>query len=157
MFWLIASTVVATCMAILMIFIRVRTAKKPTSIKRIVLPPLMMSTGSLMFLFPAFQVKWIQVLEALLVGIIFSIPLIKSSKFEVRDDKIYLTPSKGFIFILFGLLLVRIIFKLLVGSHISLGETSGMFFLLGFGMIFTWRLAMLHEYKQLISKTKHSE
>jgi len=25
-----------------------------------------------------------------------------------------------------------------------LGETSGMFFLLGFGMIMTWRLAMLY-------------
>lgn len=149
MFWLIASTVVAGFMATFMIVYRLRAAKKPATIKKIILPPIFMSTGALMFLFPYFRVSMLQVLEGLAIGILFSLVLIKTSKFEIKGDNIYLVPSKSFGFILFGLLLIRIIIKLIIGSKISLGETGGMFFLLGFGMIFTWRMAMLYKYQQL--------
>ncbi|MBA2174010.1 cytochrome c biogenesis protein CcdC [Halobacillus locisalis] len=149
MLWFIASTVLAACMATGMIFIRMRAAKKPASIKKIILPPLFMSTGAFMFIFPIFRVSWSQVIEALLVGVLFSIFLIRTSKFEVRGEDIYLKPSKSFIAILFGLLILRIILKLVIGQTISFGETSGMFFLLAFGMILTWRLAMLRQYIRL--------
>ncbi|WP_087971438.1 CcdC family protein [Oceanobacillus rekensis] len=149
MFWLVASTVGAALMASAMIVVRLRASKKPASIKKIVLPPLFMSTGALMFVFPVFQIAWIQVLEAFVVGMFFSIFLIKSSKFEIRDDDIFLVPSRAFPLILIGLLVARIIIKLLVGSQISLAETSGMFFILAFGMIFTWRIAMLYQFLQL--------
>lgn len=148
-FILILSTIIATVMASTMMFVRMRASEKPASIKKIILPPLFMSSGALMFLFPMFQIGSQEVVEALSAGILFSFFLIKFSKFEIRQDDIYLIPSKSFVFILFGLLLVRIIIKLIVGSQISFGETSGMFFLLGFGMIFTWRLAMLFKYIKL--------
>lgn len=146
---LIGSTIVAFIMATIMIFVRMRTAESPTSVKRIILPPLFMSTGALMFVFPMFRVPWINVFEALAVGVIFSLFLIKFSQFEIRDGAIYLIPSRAFVFLLFGLLFLRIIIKLIIGSTISFGETSGMFFLLGFGMIFTWRIAMLFKYQKL--------
>lgn len=151
---LISTTIVATIMAIIMIFIRLKAAERPTSVKRIIIPPLMMSTGSLMFVFPPFHISWLQVAEALTVGMVCSIFLIKTSKFKVHQHEIYLIPSKAFIFILFGLLAVRVIFKLLIGSTISFGETSGMFFLLAFGMIATWRLAMLYQFLKLSKKIK---
>lgn len=156
MFWLIASTVVACFMAVTMIFIRLKASKQPASVKKIILPPLFMSTGALMFVFPEFQVKWVQVVEAFSVGVIFSFFLIKSSKFEIKNQAIYLIPSKSFIFILFGLLLVRIIMKLAIGATISFGETSGMFFLLAFGMIVTWRIAMLYKFKKLEKQLAYS-
>lgn len=149
MFWLVASTIVAAFMAVTMIFIRLKVAKKPASIKKIILPPVFMSTGALMFLFPPFQLHRMEALEAIAVGMLFSIFLIRSSKFEIKNKEIYLIPSKSFIFILFGLLFIRIIIKLVVGSQITLGETSAIFFLLGFGMIFTWRLAMLYKFNKL--------
>ncbi|WP_156289150.1 CcdC family protein [Oceanobacillus salinisoli] len=149
MFWVIASTIGFATMAIIAIFIRLKAAKRPASIKKIILPPIMMSTGMLMFIFPIFQVSLIQVLEAFIVGMIFSIFLIKTSKFEVRDNNIYLIPSRVFPFILFGLLVLRLIVKLIVGSYISLGETTGMFFILALGMIITWRLTMLFQYLQI--------
>ncbi|MBN9652946.1 DUF1453 family protein [Halobacillus litoralis] len=152
MFWLIASTIVAAGMATAMIFVRLRAAKKPASVKKIILPPFMMSTGALMFVFPVFRVEWTQVIEAVLIGVIFSIFLIRTSKFEVRDGDIYLKPSRAFVFILFGLLILRVVFKIIIGQHVSLGETSGMFFLLAFGMIMTWRIAMLKQYLQLEKK-----
>ncbi|SFD78417.1 Membrane protein CcdC involved in cytochrome C biogenesis [Lentibacillus persicus] len=157
MFWLIASTIVATIMAITMIFIRLKASRKPASVKKIILPPLFMSTGAFMFLFPVFRVNILQVLEAIVIGVIFSIFLIKTSKFEVKEQHIYLIPSKAFVFILFGLLFIRTMVKLAIGSTISFGETSGMFFLLAFGMIVTWRLAMLYKFKKLEKKLEVSE
>lgn len=158
MFWAVASTVVAMFMAITMIFYRLKAAEKPASVKKIILPPVFMSTGAFMFLFPTFHISLLQVVEALAVGMIFSLFLIKTSNFEVRDQKIYLIPSKAFAIILFGLLGIRIIAKLILNSQISLGETSGMFFLLALGMIVSWRLAMLYKYKQLETKIKkHKE
>lgn len=147
--WVILSTIVGLFMAVTMIFVRLRASKRPASMKRIILPPIFMSTGALMFLFPVFRVTWLQVIEALAVGALFSIFLIWTSKFEVRKDAIYLIPSKAFIFILAGLLIVRISFKLIFSQTLPFGEISGMFFLLAFGMIATWRIAMLIKYTKL--------
>lgn len=149
MFWVVASTVVAAIIAITMFIVRMRLADQPTSKHQIILPPLMMSTGALMFMFPVFRVSWLQALEALSVGMLFSILLIRTSKLEIRNSQIYLAPSKAFIIILFSLLLIRMIGKLIIGSKISVGETGGLFYLLAFGMISTWRVAMLYKYIQL--------
>ncbi|MFG6148814.1 CcdC family protein [Halobacillus sp. B23F22_1] len=149
MFWIISSSIMAAAMAVVMIFVRLRAAKRPASVKKIILPPFMMSTGALMFLFPMFRVEWTQVLEAVFIGAVFSIFLIRSSKFEVREGNIYLKPSRAFVFILFGLLILRIVLKIIIGSSISFGETSGMFFLLALGMILTWRIAMLKQFLRL--------
>lgn len=145
---MIVSTVVAVIMAIFMFFLRMRVAQRPTTAKRIILPPIFMSTGAFMFILPMFRVPWIQVAEALFLGVVFSIFLIRTSHFIIVRNEIYLEPSKAFIFVLFGLLAVRTGIKLFLGRHITFGETSGMFFLLGFGMIITWRLAMLYKFKK---------
>ncbi|CAH0346057.1 hypothetical protein BCI9360_02373 [Bacillus sp. CECT 9360] len=102
-----------------------------------------------MFLFPVFRVTPLELLEAVTVGLIFSIFLIKTSNFEVRDDQIYLRRSKAFAFILIGLLIIRIAAKLMLSSSIDLGELSGMFFLLAFAMIIPWRISMLLKYRKL--------
>lgn len=107
-----------------------------------------------MFIVPEFRVSLPEVFEALAVGVVFSLFLIKTSKFEIKGSDIYLIPSRAFIFILFGLLVVRTVIKLIIGSHISLQETSGLFFLLAFGMIISWRLAMLYKYKKLERKLR---
>ncbi|MFS0751715.1 CcdC family protein [Oceanobacillus sp. 1P07AA] len=152
MYWAIASTIVFAFMAITMVFVRMRASKKPTNARKIILPPIFMSTGALMFVLPIFHISWIQVLEALVVGMIFSIFLIKTSRLEIIGDDIYVKPSKVFPIILIGLLVVRITIKIIIGSTISVGETTGMFFLLALGMIGTWRLAMLYQFLQLTKK-----
>ncbi|SDJ70377.1 CcdC family protein [Sediminibacillus albus] len=144
-----ATTILGVLMAVTMVFIRLKASKRPASKARIILPPLFMSTGAFMFLFPAFQVSWQQVIEAVSVGVIFSLFLIKTSNFEVRNGYIYLIPSKAFVFILFGLLLIRIVLKVLIGQTVSVGETSGMFYLLAFGMILSWRIAMLLKFTKI--------
>ncbi|GAB4073653.1 cytochrome c biogenesis protein CcdC [Barrientosiimonas marina] len=157
MFWLIASTLVAAMMATAMMVLRLKASKQPASVKKIILPPIFMSTGAFMYLVPAFRLDLSEIAEALIVGIIFSVFLIKTSKFQIKGEQIYLIPSKAFVFVLIGLLLVRIIIKVIIGATISVGETSGMFFLLAFGMIISWRLAMLYKYKKLEKKLNQPE
>ncbi|MFD1030656.1 CcdC family protein [Metaplanococcus flavidus] len=152
--YLAITTVGAIIMGVLAMFVRSRAAKKPASVKKILLPPLFMSTGALMFIFPFFRVAPAQIAEALAAGIVFSIVLIWTSKFEVKKGEIYLKQSKAFLYILIGLLLVRIAAKVILSSTIDVGELAGMFWILAFGMIIPWRIAMYYQYKNLQEKHK---
>jgi membrane protein CcdC involved in cytochrome C biogenesis len=148
--WMIgASSVAAVMMGVFAFFVRMRAAKKPTTAKKIIMPPLFMSTGALMFLFPEFRVTWLELLEATAVGMVFSLLLMKTTNFEIRGDAIYLKRSKAFPIILMTLLIVRIISKLVLSTTIDIGELGGMFFILAFAMIVPWRMAMYSQYIKL--------
>ena len=136
-------------MAVFVMIVRLRSQKKPINEKKIIIPPIAMSTGALMFIFEEFRVAPIQILEASALGIVFSLLLIATSKFEVRDQDIYMKRSKAFIFILVGLLILRIILKLIFSNSLDVGELGGMFFILAWSMIIPWRLAMLVQFKKL--------
>lgn len=148
----IASSIGAIGMAILAMFVRMKAAKKPATARKIILPPVFMSTGALMFVVPMFRVTYLELFEAMAVGLVFSILLIKTSKFEIRENEIYLKRSRAFVFILFGLLVLRIILKLLLSSSIDYGELSGMFFILAFSMILPWRIAMYLQFRRFQEK-----
>ncbi|MBD1379326.1 CcdC family protein [Metabacillus arenae] len=148
----ILSTVMAVMMAIAVMFIRIKASEKPATAKKIILPPFFMSTGALMFLHPMFQVTFLEVVEAFSVGLLFSILLIKTSKFEIRGNHIYLKRSKAFVFILIGLLIIRIILKTYLSQSIDIGELGGMFWILAFGMIVPWRIAMYISYRKMEEK-----
>ena len=152
--YLVITTVGAVFMGVFAMFVRSRSAKKPASAKKILLPPLFMSTGALMFIFPFFRVGPLQIAEALAAGILFSIVLIWTSKFEVKDGEIYLKQSKAFLFILIGLLLIRLAAKVILSSTIDIGELAGMFWILAFGMIIPWRMAMFVQFKKIAEKNK---
>ncbi|GGJ56941.1 membrane protein CcdC involved in cytochrome C biogenesis [Anoxybacillus voinovskiensis] len=151
----IVSSVIAVIMAFLILFVRMKAAKKPTNAKKIILPPLFMSTGSLMFLDPLFRVTRAELLEAIVLGAFFSIFLIKTSKFEIRDNHIYLKRSKAFVWILVGLIIIRLALKSYLGRTIDYHQLSGMFYLLAFAMIVPWRAAMYVSYKRLERQLKY--
>ena len=146
---LIASTIGAFGMGLFWMFVRMRAQKKPVNEKKILIPPVAMSTGALMFLFEEFRVAPMQILEAVGLGLLFSIVLIVSSKFEVRDGDVYLKRSKLFVFILFGLLGLRVVLKLIFAETLDVGELGGMFFILAWSMIIPWRLAMVLQYRKV--------
>ncbi|WP_439741171.1 CcdC family protein [Bacillus pseudomycoides] len=145
----VLSSIIALCMAVGMMFLRLKSAKKPVTLKKIILPPIFMSTGACMYFLPEFRLTSSEILEAVIVGLFFSIFLIKTSKFEIRGKDIFLIPSKAFIFILVGLLVVRIVFKSYLSQSIDLGQLSGMFFLLAFAMIVSWRIGMYRSFMKL--------
>ena len=139
-------------MGTLALFVRMRAAKKPTNARKIILPPLFMSSGALMYIEPQFRLSGFEMIEAAIVGVLFSLLLIKTSKFEIRDNDIYLKRSKAFIFILMGLLIVRLVMKSFLSATIDFGELSGMFFFLAYCMIVPWRISMYMDYKKLFRK-----
>ncbi|WP_412761398.1 CcdC family protein [Parageobacillus toebii] len=151
----IVSSIVAVFMALLVLFVRMKASNKPTNAKKIILPPIFMSTGALMFIDPVFRVTKGELIEAVVLGAFFSIFLIKTSKFEIINGKIYLKRSKAFIFILVGLIVIRLGLKTYLGRTIDYRQLSGMFYLLAFSMIVPWRVAMYITYKKLEQRLKH--
>lgn len=147
----------AMMMAVLALVIRMKSMKKPATAKKILIPPIAMSTGFLMFFYPPVQdITWLEVSEALIVGMLFSILLIKTSSFEIRENDVFMKRSKIFPFILMGLLVIRIIFKLIFGIYFEYEVLAGMFFLLAFGMLLPWRIAMYVKFRQ-VEKELHSQ
>jgi membrane protein CcdC involved in cytochrome C biogenesis len=148
----VISSIGAACMAILVLFVRLKAAKKPASAKKIVLPPIFMTTGAFMYLSPEFRLTSMEIIEAVVVGAFFSIFLIKTSSFEIKDNDIYLKRSKAFVFILIGLLIIRIAAKSLLSAEIDYKQLSGLFFLLAYSMIVPWRVAMYANFKKLYNQ-----
>lgn len=153
LYLIIGSTLGALFMGTMAVIVRSKAAKRPASLKKIILPPLFMSTGAFMFIFEEFRVAPLQIVEAIGVGMLFSLILIRTTNFEIRGEDIFMKKSKAFVFILFGLLIVRLVWKLALSSTIDVGELGGMFWILAFGMIVPWRIAMLIKFKKL-EKTK---
>ncbi|MFJ7182953.1 CcdC family protein [Lysinibacillus xylanilyticus] len=145
-YYVIGSTIMAIFMGTFVMVLRMRASKKPTNEKKIIIPPIAMSSGAIMFLFEQFRVPPMQILESVAVGVVFSTILIATSKFEVKGQDIYLKRSKAFVFILIGLLVFRIIAKMILSSSIDVGELAGMFWILAFAMLLPWRIAMLIQF-----------
>lgn len=143
------STILALFMGTMALIVRTKAAKRPVTPIKIILPPLFMATGALMFIFEEFRVPLPQVYEAIFVGLLFSIILIRTTHFERRDDNVYMKRSKAFLYILLGLLIVRLAGKLILSNTIDVGELGGMFWILAFGMIVPWRIGMMIKYKQI--------
>jgi membrane protein CcdC involved in cytochrome C biogenesis len=146
---IIASTLMAILMGTFIMMMRLRSQRKPVNAKKILIPPIAMSTGALMFVFEEFRVPPLQILEAIVVGVIFSFVLIATSKFEIRDNEIYMKRSKAFFIILVSLLLIRTLGKVVLTDSFDPGELAGMFWLLAFAMLWPWRIAMLIQYKKI--------
>lgn len=146
----IASVLVALIGGATVIALRMKASAKPTSLPKILIPPLGMSTGFAMFLFPVTHIPWLWAAAAFAAGaLLFAYPLIVTSKFERRGEYIYLVRSKAFIFIMVGLLASRLLLHNWVERMVSIPQTGALFFLLAFGMLVPWRLAMAWKYQAM--------
>lgn len=129
---------------------RLREGRRPVTLKTIVIPPVGMATGSCMFLVPSFQVPWTWALAAFLVGsLLLAYPLIRTSRLVLEQDAVMVRRSRAFFLVVLVLAAIRYFARDYVGRIISLPQTAGLFFLLAFGMILTWRTSMYFEYKRL--------
>ncbi|MBO7748814.1 cytochrome c biogenesis protein CcdC [Paenibacillus sp. MWE-103] len=146
----VASIVVTLLSGAAVMFLRLRASNRPTNMRKIIIPPLGMSTGFLMFVVPETHVPWTWALIAFAAGAtVFAYPLIRTSKLERVGGEIVLKRSKMFVFILLGLLIVRLLVHDAVESKVSIPQTGALFFVLAFGMIVVWRIAMLREFMAL--------
>lgn len=136
--------------AAVMIAWRMRETSTPVSLRKIVAPPLGMSTGFLMFLAPAARVSWAYAGAAFAAGaLVLSIPLARTSRLVRSGDVILMQRSRAFLWILLGLVAVRFVARAYVERVLTPFQTGGIFFILAFGMIVRWRAAMLLAYLRL--------
>jgi membrane protein CcdC involved in cytochrome C biogenesis len=134
-----------------MIAWRLRETSRPVSFWRIVGPPLGMSTGLSMFVAPAARVPWSWALAAFLLGaLVFAIPVSRTSRLVRRGDEVHMERSKAFLWILLGLVAVRFGLRAWIEEVVSPLQSGGLLFLLAFGMILRWRVAMLLDYRRLL-------
>ena len=136
-------------MAFFWMSFRLREARRPLTARRIVLPPLGMSTGAFMYLVPNFRPSPVEVVEAVAGGLVCSAVLIATTRLEKRDGGVFLRRSRAFLFILLGLFAARLALRTWLGQTVPLQELSGMFFLLALVMIVGWRAAMYVSYRRL--------
>ncbi len=129
---------------------RFRETSSPVSVRKIIVPPLAMSTGFFMFLAPATRVPLSWASVALLVGaLVFSYPMAKTSRLTRRGDLILMERSKAFLWILVGLVALRFALRAYVEQFVTPVQTGALFYLLAFGMIVRWRATMLVQYLRL--------
>lgn len=118
--------------------------------RTILIPPLGMSTGFSMFVYPPTRIPLLWGLSAFLIGAaLLAYPMIKTSRLVREGDVIFLKRSRAFLGILLGLVAVRFAAREWIGQYISPIQTGSIFFVLAFGMIVRWRALMYLEYRKL--------
>lgn len=146
----VGSIIVSLLAGFMLILVRIRAGKQPTSLRKIVIPPFGMATGFMMFAFPITHIPWGWGLAAFGTGmLIFSFPLVVTTRLERIEADIYVRRSKAFIFIMITLLAIRLALHRVVEQYMSIPQTGAMFYLLAFGMIIPWRLAMVSDFMRL--------
>ncbi|MBA3926475.1 DUF1453 family protein [Listeria sp. FSL L7-1582] len=153
----IVSIIITLVFGVGVILIRMKASKEPATVKKIIIPPIMMSTGALMFVIPYFRVSPAGILEAVLMGLVFSLILIWTTRFEIKHKYVFIKRTKSFPVILLSLLLIRLGIKYWISGSVDVGELSGMFWILAFAMIVPWRIAMYFQYKNVAGKLEQTE
>lgn len=85
----------------------------------------------------------------------FAIPLVRTSRLVRQDDRVLVQRSRAFVVILLGLVAIRFGLRTWIEQYISPLQTGALFFLLAFGAIVRWRVAMLREYRRLTGIEMH--
>jgi membrane protein CcdC involved in cytochrome C biogenesis len=131
---------------------RVRETRVPVSRNAIIIPPLAMSTGFMMFIVPMMRIPWLWAISAFLLGfLVLSWPLVSSTRLEPRDGVVWMKRSRAFLMILLVLLAIRLALHDYIGHIISPLQTASLFYLLAFGMIVRWRLVMYLQYQRIVT------
>ena len=131
---------------------RVRETQREVTLPRILIPPLGMSTGFCMFAYPPMRIPFSWAAAAFLVGfLVLSVPLTRTSTLVRQGDAVMMQRSRAFLWILLGLVAVRLALRGYVEHLVSPLQTGALFFVLAFGMILRWRTGMWWQYRRLMA------
>ena len=143
--------IVASLIGLLLVLAwRIREARGAVSTRKIVMPPLGMSTGMFMFAIPAFRVPWSWAAGAFFTGALaLAYPLLITSRLVRQGDEVRMHRSNAFFGVILGLAAIRLLARGYLDTVLSVEQTGALFYLLAFGMIVRWRAQMLLEYRKL--------
>ena len=132
---------------------RVRETRTPVSTRKIVIPPMGMATGFMMFVVPAFRVPFTWAAGAFLVGaLILAYPLLRTTRLVRAGDSVTMQRSNAFFTVIIALAAIRLLARGYFDTLLSAQQTGALFFVLAFGMIVRWRAEMFREYRKLCAE-----
>jgi len=132
---------------------RVRESRTAVTAKKIVIPPLGMATGFVMFVVPAFRVPWSWAGIAFLLGAVgLAYPLLRTSRLVREGETVMARRSHAFFAVIILLAGIRVAARGYLDTVLSVQQTAGLFFILAFGMILRWRTDMFVQYRRLTNK-----
>ena len=133
---------------------RVREGRSPVTLKKIIMPPLGMSTGFCMFIAPMCRIPFTWGLVAFLIGaIVLAYPLLLTSDLHYQNGVIMMKRSSAFFSVIIVLAVVRYLARGYFDRFLNLEQTGALFYLLAFGMILRWRAKLLFAYRALTASS----
>lgn len=134
---------------------RLREVKTAVSLRKIVMPPLGMSTGFSMFFLRGFRIPWAWAGLAFLIGALaLAWPLVLTTRLERRGDTVMMKRSSAFLMVILVLGAIRFLARGYFDTILTGQQTAGAFFILAFGMIVCWRAKMLIDYRKITADLK---
>ena len=143
--------------AIAVMFWRVRESRTSVSVKKIIIPPLGMATGFGMFVVPAFRVPLSWAATAFLGGALgLAYPLLRTSRLVREGETVMAQRSHAFFAVVILLAGIRVAARGYLDTVLSVQQTAALFFILAFGMILRWRMAMYFQYRAIVNEPRSS-
>lgn len=133
-----------------MLLWRYRETSTPVTFRKLIIPPLGMSTGLCMFIAPQTRVPWLWGVAAFTLGaVVFSVPLARSSRLTRQGDAMVMQRSPLFLVLLLGLVAVRFALRSWIEVYWSQLQTGALFYLLALGAVVRWRVDLVREFRRL--------
>jgi membrane protein CcdC involved in cytochrome C biogenesis len=93
--------------------------------------------------------SWMEIILALGLGMILSIPMVMTTNYEVREDnQIYSKKSTAFMYALIGLIIIRFALKSYFSSIDPL-TLSFLSMILAFGYVGVWRIVSFIKFRKI--------
>src|SRR4051794_32754591 len=104
---------------------RLREARTPVSMKKIVVPPLGMATGFSMFIVPAFRIPFAWAGTAFLIGALaLAYPLLLTTRLVRQGDTVTMQRSTAFISVIIALAAIRLLARGYLDCILSVQQTG---------------------------------
>ena len=143
--------------AIAVMIWRVRESRPAVSAKKIIIPPMGMATGFMMFVMPAFRVPWSWAGIAFVGGAVgLAYPLLRTSRLVREGETVMAQRSHAFFAVVILLAGIRVAARGYLDTVLTVQQTAALFFILAFGMILRWRTEMFFQYRALINEPRSS-
>ncbi|MFF2480921.1 CcdC family protein [Paenibacillus sp. NPDC058071] len=152
--------VMIAAIAALILWRRTRSMYRPIRGNgiRLLIPMVFMLPGTMLLFNPDVNVPGWAYGAALGVGVVFSIPLIWTTDYEVREDKqIYAKKNMGFFVAFIGVVAVRFALRQELSS-LDPQSSAALFMTVAFGYIIPWRIVSYIKFRRIAkqSSTKMS-
>jgi len=153
----VMSLVTSVIGAIAVMIWRVRESRTAVSARKIIIPPLGMATGFMMFVAQPFRVPWTWAGIAFLSGaILLAYPLLRTSRLVREGDTVMAQRSHAFFAVVILLAGIRVAARGYLDTLLTVQQTAALFFILAFGMIVRWRTQMFLQYRALVNEPRSS-